>query len=311
MFHKIFIALSCFLSAITANAQTYYNFTKANEPYIELTGETLLSNTFTNLSFVLPLPHAIKMFDKLSGNQLIVGRNGYIITTGPTNSFAYDPLTMPLSKKDNTSSISYAISPTANQDTVITIQWKNMKLDSGYADDYINLQCKIYFNSGTIEFCYGPNKATSPRFTDSSLENLIGVFFLSQDFNTAFDYNWLYGNASNPKVSHDPQKQVIIIGLPDNGTVYRFTRKGAAGIQSAENNLFSLYPNPANTNVTLFINEGIAKQATITDALGKTMFTASLISNNQTIDVSALSAGIYYISIETEDGSSIQKFIKQ
>jgi hypothetical protein len=308
---KTLTVLSCVLVSMATVAQSYYKFTKANEPYVELTGGTLLTNSFTVDNYIIQLPHPIKTFDKLSGAELQIGKNAYITTTGPTHSFAYDPLTMSLSKNDNTSSLTYSITPTTNNDTVVTVQWKNMKLDSGNAGDYTNMQCKIYFNSGTVEFFYGPSVVTSPKFADSSLDNLVGVFFLSQNFNIAYDYNWVYGDANNPKVSHNPQQQVWLQGLPANGTVYRFSRIGTTGISPITNNLFSVYPNPASTSISVSSPTGNAQKATVYNTIGQTMLATPLSALNQDIDISSLPAGIYFITIDSPAGQSSHKFIKQ
>jgi hypothetical protein len=74
---------------------------------------------------------------------------------------------------------------------------------------------------------------------------------------------------------------------------------------------FSMYPNPAQTMVTLSNNE-MMKQYSITDLNGRIVKAGGL--NNVTeanVDVSELSSGIYLVNIIGEKGNITQKMMKQ
>ena len=70
----------------------------------------------------------------------------------------------------------------------------------------------------------------------------------------------------------------------------------------------SLYPNPV-TDLLFIESELPIEKATIYSVLGQSVMTTS-IENNQ-LDVSSLSKGVYFITLTNEIGSSIQKFVKE
>jgi hypothetical protein len=77
-----------------------------------------------------------------------------------------------------------------------------------------------------------------------------------------------------------------------------------------ENNVF-IYPNPA-TNLLNFIvqNDISISTITINDISGKQIYKSGNVVNNS-IDVSNLSSGVYFITFQSEKNSVTKKFIKQ
>lgn len=75
--------------------------------------------------------------------------------------------------------------------------------------------------------------------------------------------------------------------------------------------LFSVYPNPANSKVT--IAGGQLKAIGITDIIGKILIKQTVIDGEKiAIDISKLNAGIYIMQILKADGTVIkQKLVKQ
>ena len=75
----------------------------------------------------------------------------------------------------------------------------------------------------------------------------------------------------------------------------------------------SVYPNPANDiiNVSIINSNGTVavKKASITDINGRIIKNLTSVANNQ-INVSDLNSGIYFLNIETNEGSTVKKFIK-
>ncbi len=76
----------------------------------------------------------------------------------------------------------------------------------------------------------------------------------------------------------------------------------------------NVYPNPTTSN--LYINLGKAinnLQATITDAFGKELMQVKLKGNTtqQTIQVSSLASGVYFIHFTGENINQMKKFVKQ
>lgn len=71
---------------------------------------------------------------------------------------------------------------------------------------------------------------------------------------------------------------------------------------------FSIYPNPVNNVLNISVkNEMTINSLSITDLNGRVVSTSS---SSSTIDVSNLSSGVYFVSIETNEGKGTSKFVK-
>lgn len=85
----------------------------------------------------------------------------------------------------------------------------------------------------------------------------------------------------------------------------------SVGIKSSVNaNHIALYPNPAKTFINIE-NVYEASSLIISDPLGKVLFTKSDIVNNETIDVSELQIGIYFVTVHSARGQRVIKFVKE
>jgi len=74
-------------------------------------------------------------------------------------------------------------------------------------------------------------------------------------------------------------------------------------------NSFSVYPNPAKNQLTIDGGELKVESINILDITGKTINT--VVSTNNTIDVSSLSQGMYFLQIQTDKGIATSKFLKK
>jgi hypothetical protein len=79
------------------------------------------------------------------------------------------------------------------------------------------------------------------------------------------------------------------------------------GISEAGNNAISLYPNPAQDNITITGIETGAADVRIIDQSGRVIRQISEVFNGQLIDISTFEAGIYLFEITNEGNSSIQR----
>ncbi|WP_333808863.1 T9SS-dependent choice-of-anchor J family protein [Flavobacterium sp.] len=74
-------------------------------------------------------------------------------------------------------------------------------------------------------------------------------------------------------------------------------------------NNFSIYPNPVNNVLNISLkNEMTINSLSITDLNGRVV--VSINSSSTSIDVSNLSSGVYFVSIETNEGKGTSKFVK-
>ena len=77
-------------------------------------------------------------------------------------------------------------------------------------------------------------------------------------------------------------------------------------VNSLTNNDIIIFPNPASTNIQITGLKLQAENLQIIDITGKVVITSSLQGTKQSIDISNLEKGIYYLKINTDT----QKFIK-
>jgi PKD repeat protein len=85
---------------------------------------------------------------------------------------------------------------------------------------------------------------------------------------------------------------------------------GAVGIDELENSVLSIYPNPASTTLNISVdNKLLNSSVNVIDVLGNIVYTSSIKSNIETINISNLSKGMYFVKIEGVDNTI--KFIKE
>lgn len=91
----------------------------------------------------------------------------------------------------------------------------------------------------------------------------------------------------------------------NNGNIYKYG--SATSIKNEKNKTnFSIYPNPSKDMLTINSNTQIG-EIIISDILGNTVYTVNVKNNEQTVDLSLLNSGIYFITV----GNTTKKIIKE
>jgi len=74
----------------------------------------------------------------------------------------------------------------------------------------------------------------------------------------------------------------------------------------------SIYPNPANSKLTIDNMEGQFNTIEVTNTLGQVIYRASVTGNQATaVDVTAYSTGMYYVKLQGVNGMVTKKFVKK
>jgi hypothetical protein len=73
---------------------------------------------------------------------------------------------------------------------------------------------------------------------------------------------------------------------------------------------FTIVPNPAKDRIKISAESNFNKVEVI-NFLGQTVITQNNDTNNTTLDVSNLTNGVYFVRIITDNGTNVQKFVKQ
>lgn len=80
----------------------------------------------------------------------------------------------------------------------------------------------------------------------------------------------------------------------------------------SESNVFSIYPNPVKNSLSIYLKTDVnIKVIYIYNSLGQLVLTNSNFKNNESVDVSMLSSGHYFMKLETEENILNCKFIKE
>ena len=178
----------------------------------------------------------------------------------------------------------------------------------------------------------GANKGTANGIAGLNVFLVDGsgnvIAFTETDANGAYSFSNIpagaYGVApENLNYATTPATLNITASKP-NVTGVNFERSHSAktivpvasGIANVANNglEYAIFPNPAADVVTISWNKQANANAniSITDISGKTIYTrTSTMSANTTIDVSALQAGLYFLNVSSNAGSSTQKLTIQ
>lgn len=106
---------------------------------------------------------------------------------------------------------------------------------------------------------------------------------------------------------------LLAIGGENNGTPEIYVRSisdmtlGNEDLELA--NDFLVYPNPVKSEFRIKSNTDSRKSMAIINMLGKTVYNR-LIQNNESIDISHLSSGVYFLKIEEGNKFTTQKLVK-
>lgn len=117
---------------------------------------------------------------------------------------------------------------------------------------------------------------------------------------------YTYTDAKAANVNYYRLKQVDKDGQERYSAIIRVSFDG--------NVRWQLYPNPANANTALYIQEDVTGlQVTLTDASGRIIYRSNnktAVAGQQiTIPVSTLAKGMYLLKVQTDKGSSTEKLI--
>ena len=130
------------------------------------------------------------------------------------------------------------------------------------------------------------------------------------DFESTY-FQFYFNNAEDPFTyeilnSEGDEMQLIITGENGNQGFYKnvlLTNNSFSEIS------FNLYPNPVSETLFITSKNNLIEKIAIYSINGKLVLSEKEKVNQ--LDVSSLSNGLYFVEITSENGTAIQKFIKQ
>jgi hypothetical protein len=183
---------------------------------------------------------------------------------------------------------------------------------------------------GTIDF--DPGKDTAKLYARGD-DIFIQKLDANGDFLWAISFTGTYDSESTiSSITVDAQDNIYTTGYfertvdfdPGQGE-YNITSEGerdvfihkmketATGVADMGNGIdISLYPNPSNGFIHIALNEAVGEAAiTVTDLQGKIIHSEHMsAATKSSIDIQAPN-GVYFIHVQTANGQSIMKFIKE
>ena len=214
--------------------------------------------------------------------------------------------------------------------------WRNNRLSGNYtANGNANLSAQnaagIWSRSSTINLGAGFSMDANNYLcidTTSTLnitENLSGN-------NVAQIYPYYYdGNDDLYKANYYEGRRVLWgsssllannyqkfgIAQADNSALWYIHPDGTIhtypiGIDQAEEGTISLYPNPANNVLNIALQGTEVNEAVVIDIYGKTVARAAVAEGNNTLNISALPAGMYFVQLKANNSvKATQKIVKK
>ncbi|MBX7052876.1 MAG: T9SS type A sorting domain-containing protein [Flavobacteriales bacterium] len=234
---------------------------------------------------------------------MAMGNAGYMRIDNDSSLIIIDGAFTYMDYIDNTSSMTYSIEGTSGH-KIIRMQYRNMKLTSGEADNFVNLQIWYYQETGVVEVHYGPRSENNASGYTSTTGPHAGMFYSADDFSACYEKLWCTGNPNNPTLANTSNYNFLAMyGVPDEGTVFRFTPLFLINAIEVPKDIVlpRIYPNPTMQWLRVE-NLSVGTVIELADSYGRHINQFVAAQDNMQLDLSAYEAGLYYLSIQDGTG---------
>ena len=244
----------------------------ADFTWLSAVNQTGTVNTFTNRSFTIPAGAKFVAINYTSNYQYRLYIDDIVITPANANDVAITSITAPVSG-DNL---------TAAEQVTVTIQ--NLG-----ANPITSVDLELTVDGVTITETY-----TGSIPPCSSVDyTLTTTADLSETGNHTITVNAILAGDA---VTTNNSQTVMVNNIVTN-TSYMF------------GNNIKLYPNPANNNIV--IENAAGSHVKIYDISGKAAFDSNINNAVQTLDISNIAAGVYFVELQNQTSKSTVKLIKK
>ena len=287
------------LLGFSAEAQfvQFYQGSAHTQPYQQLTNGTKINAIPGNPgSYLLSVDGPWTFFNEQTNNDtLIIGASGFIVTTGPKYSMAFDPFLARMAEKSNGTSGIYLEMDTLSTPKRMSVEWRDMQLVGNPATDVANFRINFYTNQ-VVEFHYGNSVVTDTTALNGENGPTVVHTLLSRDFTGAYEIHFVKGDPTSP-VFATGNNGGALDTVPDSGTLYRFEPYNIS-VAEIEQGEFSVYPNPVQDVLML---EGTDQStALVLDSSGKPV--RHFPVKEKQANLSELASGLYFIQLKSPAG---------
>ncbi len=214
------------------------------------------------------------------------------------------------------------------ENSTTTIEYRNVASEVELTDDNdallsrFNLKIEIRHTDGRVRFYYGPSFLSEPFLAAISEDPVISglaLYYSDGGWDEHFSLMLISGDPNDPDFDFFDEEPDLdgysLTGFPDAGTVYEFFFGGLVNTETAQQqNILSVFPNPAGHQVTLEAQGEDLSEDDLTvklyDTTGRLHLTIPFQTNTP-IDVSELSAGVYYFHVMGSNGRTIVPWVKK
>ena len=310
---RLYFVLAVLLCGLRATAINHYVFQRQITVYSPLTDDTLLppgnfaSGDLWTFGLVgdtfifFQKPYVLDNADR----YIAFSGNGHLHIQDDTSLIIFDGLFYWLDSVDNTSAISYKVEG-AGANKILKVQWKNLRVRSGPAGNYVNLQMWLYKATGAVEMRYGPSSANNISGYTNATGPSIGMFYSNATFANMHEKIWVNGLPATYTL--DSARNLVfngIHGIPPTGTIYRFIpRQYATGIGATAGSPPSLevFPNPASSKLMIRGDAALLSKKAILrliDLTGREVASTAAQNGMAEVGTMHLADGVYYLQLST------------
>jgi hypothetical protein len=224
----------------------------------------------------------------------------------------------------SSSSICFGSSTTLSASGAATYSWMPGNL-SGDSLSVSPAATTTYIVTGTDSS--GCNSIDSVTIVVNALPQVVGVSTTStyclEDANgslagTPTPGTWsgpgVTGNSFNPATAGAGTHSVVYTYTDNNGCsnsdTLTMTVDLCTGLTEETNSSFTVFPNPANNNITVTWAIPNVNTLTLSDATGRAVRTYNVSGTQAQLSLEGLASGVYFLIVNGE-GKAIQKFVKQ
>lgn len=328
-----------FFTSFFAQAQTFPYFfsveTEAN--YTPLTDSISLNNgeVWDDPDYVIPLGFEFDFYE-FGTDTFYISNFGLGGLLTPANieeepvqplliTYGSDIIDVGYGNNISGSEISYKIEGLAGS-RIVKVEWKNVGFYNelevmGTVNNYLSFQLWLYEQNGDIEIHFGPNSIVDDGLVHDDMGPLVGIVngysYLTDEFS---EFWFLTGDEQNPTLDtlfsfNDPQDNLM--GLDDDpsaGTIYRFSTAAPVSTSNpAVDHKVSIYPTTTNDLLNIKLSDIDLEDANLVifDATGRLMLKRSLQDNFTSLNIQNLVPGMYFVNVNTIEGMTTKKIIKQ
>ena len=305
------LCLSLLISIGTSNAQPY-TFSQLTNTYTKLSSPTVISSPYWDLStvYTLTLPFTFKYFNTNFNKIYVKGGFEGFVYDGSGSFFSYEIFSYDnfMTDYSGNATISYETTGSA-PNRILKIQTLDANFFSDPSEsDYGNFQLWLYEGSNVIEMHYGISSILdSQTFYSGCPGPTVTIIKDNSSFVS------LSGSASNPTASSSTAS-LCVTGAPPLNKVFRFV-PATNGIEDLNNDItVTLSPNPSKGMFTISSTfySNSKTDISIKNSLGQTVYNEKIFFSSSGTTVNAeLEAGMYFIQVSNDMGSTIKKFIIQ